>query len=235
VPSARRPRPSRGAPGGRPEPPRGTPGPPAAGSRGRVPQPVPCAGGAAGQRRPRPAPAAADGPATPARRARVPVHGPVQGPQARGKRGRHADEAAQGASRLRPPVRGTGRPVLAIQGGWPLLPLLSSPRRHLPLNKSVNVSTFQEGREYLKLASTQGYGKPTVLRFTPCICGLYTIIVLRYLQRPDALHAPAVLSWHGKSTVTFSDMLVCVRRAIWQQWLCQTPTAPTAFSILPKP
>jgi hypothetical protein len=39
-------------------------------------------------------------------------------------------------------------------------------------------TTFQGCREYLKLESTKGYGKQTVLIFIPCLFGLYTIVVL---------------------------------------------------------
>jgi hypothetical protein len=38
--------------------------------------------------------------------------------------------------------------------------------------------TFQECRAYLQLESTKGDGQHTVLRFTPCLFGLYTILVL---------------------------------------------------------
>jgi hypothetical protein len=96
-------------------------------------------------------------------------------------------------------------------------------------------TTFQECREYLKLESTKCYGQQTVLRFIPCLLGLYTIVVLLYLQLPDALHSPTGISWHGKSTVTFSDMMMCVRRDIWQQWFFHIPTMATACVKLPKP
>jgi DDE superfamily endonuclease len=46
-------------------------------------------------------------------------------------------------------------------------------------------TTFQECREHLKLESTKCYSQQTVLRFTPCLFGLYTIVVLLYLQLPD--------------------------------------------------
>jgi hypothetical protein len=39
-------------------------------------------------------------------------------------------------------------------------------------------TTFQECREHLKLESTKCYGQQTVLRFTPCLWGLSTIVVL---------------------------------------------------------
>jgi hypothetical protein len=95
-------------------------------------------------------------------------------------------------------------------------------------------TTFQECREYLKRESTKCYGQHTVLRFTPCLFGLYTIVVLLYLQLPDLLRLPIVVSWRGKSTTTFADMLTCVRRAIWQQWFFQTPTTAEPFSKLPR-
>jgi hypothetical protein len=93
-------------------------------------------------------------------------------------------------------------------------------------------TTFQECREYLKLESTKGYGQQTVLRFTPCLCGLYTIVVLLYLQLPSSSRAVKALFWRGKSTVTFSDMLTCVRRALWQQWCFHTRAHALEFSKL---
>jgi hypothetical protein len=41
-----------------------------------------------------------------------------------------------------------------------------------------------------------------------------------------------VVCWRGKSTVTFSDMLSCVRRALWQQWFFHTHRAGKGFSKL---
>ena len=95
-------------------------------------------------------------------------------------------------------------------------------------------TTFQECREHLKRESTKCYGKQTVLRFTPCLFGLYTLIVLLYLQLPEFLRSPIIISRRGKSTTTFADMITCVRRAIWQQWFCHTPPKAASCSILPK-
>jgi hypothetical protein len=95
-------------------------------------------------------------------------------------------------------------------------------------------TTFQECRESLKLESTKGYGQQPVLRFTPCLFGLYTIIVLFYLQLPDLLRFPTMVPWRGKSTTTFADMLTCVRRTIWQQWIFQTTTKTKPFLKLPR-
>jgi hypothetical protein len=90
-------------------------------------------------------------------------------------------------------------------------------------------TTFQECREFLKLGSTKGYSQQTILRFTPCVFGLYTMVVLLYLQ---LLHPAGTLSavfWRGKSTVTFSDMMTCVRRALWEQWYFHTQADPQKF------
>ena len=94
-------------------------------------------------------------------------------------------------------------------------------------------TTFQECREHLKLESTKCYGQQTVLRFTPCLFGLYTIVVLLDLQLPDLLRVPLMLPWRGKTTTTFADMLMCVRRVIWQQWFFQTPLTAEPFAKLP--
>jgi hypothetical protein len=39
-------------------------------------------------------------------------------------------------------------------------------------------TTFQECREYLTLESTKGYSQQPVLRCTPGLFGLYTLVVL---------------------------------------------------------
>jgi hypothetical protein len=96
-------------------------------------------------------------------------------------------------------------------------------------------TTFQECREYLKLESTKCYGQHTVHRCIPCLFGLYTLVVLLYLQLPKSFQAPGVVSWRGKATVTFSDMLSCVRRAIWQQWFFYTHRDGQGFSKLSLP
>jgi hypothetical protein len=96
-------------------------------------------------------------------------------------------------------------------------------------------TTFQECREDLKLESTKGYSQQTVLRFTPCLFGLYTMVVLLYLQLPRPSWALRTVFWRGKSTVTFSDMMTCVRRALWEQWCFHTQADPQAFSKLSQP
>jgi hypothetical protein len=93
-------------------------------------------------------------------------------------------------------------------------------------------TTFQECREYLKLESPKGYGQQTVRRFTPCLFGLYTVVVLLYLQLPCPSNTRRAIFWRGKTTVTFSDMMTCVRRGVWEQWVFHTQAASQEFSKL---
>jgi DDE superfamily endonuclease len=96
-------------------------------------------------------------------------------------------------------------------------------------------TAFQECREYLKLKSTKGYSQQTVLRFTPCLFGLYTVVVLLYLQLPRSSSIYSAVFWRGKTTVTFSDMMTCVRRALWEQWCFHTQADPQEFLKLSPP
>ena len=93
-------------------------------------------------------------------------------------------------------------------------------------------TTFQECREHLKRESTKSDGHQTVLRFTLCVFGLYTMVVLLYLQLPYPLNSLSPGFWRGKSTVTFADMIVCVRRALWEQWCFHTQAHAREFSKL---
>jgi DDE superfamily endonuclease len=93
-------------------------------------------------------------------------------------------------------------------------------------------TTFQECREYLKLESTKGDSQQTVLRFTPGVFGLYTLVVRLYLQLLHPSSPLRAIFWRGKSTVTFSDMITCVRRALGEQWCVHPQADPQEFSKL---
>jgi hypothetical protein len=95
-------------------------------------------------------------------------------------------------------------------------------------------TTSQEGRAYLKLEAAKGYGQQTVLRFTPGLFGLYTVVVLLYLQLPHPASTPRAVFWRGKATLTFSDLMTCVRRALWEHWCFQTQADAQAFSNLSR-
>ena len=78
------------------------------------------------------------------------------------------------------------------------------------------------------------HGRHLVLRLTPCWFGLYTMVVLHYLQLPRSSRAFGALFWRRKSSVTFSDRMACVRRALWEPWCFHIQVEAQAFSKLPQ-
>ena len=58
------------------------------------------------------------------------------------------------------------------------------------------------------------------------------MVVLLYLQLPRSSRTLRTVFWRGKSTVTFSDMMTCVRRALWEQWCFHTQADSQEFSKL---
>ena len=93
-------------------------------------------------------------------------------------------------------------------------------------------TTFQACREHLPRASTTSDGQQTVQRFPPCVFGLYPMVVLLYWQLPQPFNMLSPVCWRGKSTVTFAAMLICVRRALWEQWGFHTQTHSQECSTL---
>jgi hypothetical protein len=74
-------------------------------------------------------------------------------------------------------------------------------------------TTFEECREYLKLEPSKGYSQQTVLRFSPCLLGLYTLVVLLSLQLLRPSSPLSAVFQRGKSTVTLAGMMTHVRHA----------------------
>ena len=94
-------------------------------------------------------------------------------------------------------------------------------------------TTFQECKEHLKSETTRGYIEKTILRVTPCLFCLYTVIVLMYYQLPMSYHRKFYINWIGKSHITFSDIISCIRRLIWKHWVFKHPSNNVGFSKLP--
>ena len=92
---------------------------------------------------------------------------------------------------------------------------------------------FQEMRAYLGLETTRGRTRSTVLRAAPMLFALYTLVVLLYVQLPTRWKSVEGISWPGKSTVTFSDVITRVRCWLWAEWVFQSLGKHHAFSKLP--
>ncbi|MBV8557972.1 MAG: transposase [Planctomycetaceae bacterium] len=96
-------------------------------------------------------------------------------------------------------------------------------------------TTFQEVRSYLRLETTRGWSRNTVLRVSPCLFGLYTVVAYLYAELPRRFAGVRVVDWPGKHDVTFSDAITAVRRWFWQEWVFVILGHRTAFSKLGPP
>lgn len=76
--------------------------------------------------------------------------------------------------------------------------------------------TFEEARAHLGLETQRQWSDKAVPRTTPCVLGLYSLIIL-LAARVREQHAITVRreAWYVKENVTFSDTLAMVRRWLW--------------------
>jgi hypothetical protein len=96
-------------------------------------------------------------------------------------------------------------------------------------------TTFQEVRSYLGVETTRGWSRDTVLRVSPCLFGLYTVVAWLYAELPARYARMRVVDWPGKRDVTFSDAITAVRRWLWVEWVFAIPGHRDAFSKLRDP
>jgi hypothetical protein len=96
-------------------------------------------------------------------------------------------------------------------------------------------TTFQEARSYLGLETTRGRVRNTVLRAEPCLLALYTLVVWLYAELPVRHQRVRVVSWLGKSDVTFSDAITAVRRYLWVEGIFSMTGHREAFQKLGGP
>jgi DDE superfamily endonuclease len=93
-------------------------------------------------------------------------------------------------------------------------------------------TTFEEVRSYLRLQTTRGWRRDTVLRMGPCLFGLYTVVAWLYAELPGRWSQARVVNWPGKRDVTFSDAITVVRRWLWLEWVLAIPGHRDAFQKL---
>jgi DDE superfamily endonuclease len=95
-------------------------------------------------------------------------------------------------------------------------------------------TTFQEVRSCLHLETARCWCRTTVLRVTPCLFGLYSVVASLYNELPTARRVVAI-SWPGKTTVTFSDAMASVRRWVWSDGVFSRVHGGPAVEKLPAP
>ncbi len=77
-------------------------------------------------------------------------------------------------------------------------------------------TTFEEARRHLGLETQRQWSDLAILRTTPALLGLFSLVTLWATQ----LHAtrsllPECVCWYAKQTPTFSDALAWVRHELW--------------------
>ena len=73
--------------------------------------------------------------------------------------------------------------------------------------------TFEEARAHLGLETQRQWTTRAVGRTTPCLLGLFSVVVLMaHAAHPDRLPTRQA-AWYPKPEATFSDALAAVRRA----------------------
>ncbi len=84
--------------------------------------------------------------------------------------------------------------------------------------------TFQEARVHLGIETQRQWTKRAVERTTPCLFGLFTLVVLLAHQLHGDTIPTRQSAWYDKQEATFVDALALVRREIWRTQLVNWPT-----------
>ena len=94
--------------------------------------------------------------------------------------------------------------------------------------------TFEESRAHLGLGTERNRCEQSVLRSTPCLLGLFSVVALIYAEHVRG-HKPAVRStpWYEKDEPTFADALAAIRRQFWSGTFLQQAGAERAWKNLP--
>jgi len=96
--------------------------------------------------------------------------------------------------------------------------------------------TFHEVRAHLGVETQRQWSERAILRTTPALMGLFSVVTLLAHEHltaappRDALHPTA---WYAKTTLTFSDALALVRRQLWTH--IAFPTSPSTPGLAKVP
>ncbi len=76
--------------------------------------------------------------------------------------------------------------------------------------------TFAELRAHLGFETQRQWSRTAVGRTTPCLCGLFSLVVLLAQRLYPAGLPVARTGWYEKEAATFSDVLAAVRGHLWR-------------------
>jgi hypothetical protein len=76
--------------------------------------------------------------------------------------------------------------------------------------------TFREVRAHLGVETQRQWSDKAILRTTPVLLGLYSIVILWTHDLAESRQLkPRTAAWYPKAVLTFSDAIAAVRREIW--------------------
>jgi len=95
--------------------------------------------------------------------------------------------------------------------------------------------TFEEARAHLGLETQRQWTTRAVDRTTPCLLGLFSVMVLMArAAHPDRLPTRQAV-WYRKSEATFSDAFAAARRELWGDCATRNSPAPPGTQPLANP
>lgn len=95
--------------------------------------------------------------------------------------------------------------------------------------------TFQEVRAHLGVETQRQWSDLAILRTTPALLGLFSLVTLFADQLRIGPDLPVrQAAWYAKTTPTFSDALACVRLQLWPVTLFPTSSAQPEMVQIPR-
>lgn len=96
--------------------------------------------------------------------------------------------------------------------------------------------TFEEVRRHLGVETQRQWSALAILRSTPCLMGLFSLVTLMADALARQRRLPVRQSaWYAKDHPTFSDALAAVRCRLWQQMSFSMSGPETETLKIPKP
>ena len=95
--------------------------------------------------------------------------------------------------------------------------------------------TFHEVRAHLGVETQRQWSDLAILRTTPALFGLFSVVTLLAHQRLNGQQQPVrAAAWYAKTLPTFVDALAVVRRELWPVPVFSTSPAITGSVEIPR-
>jgi DDE superfamily endonuclease len=95
--------------------------------------------------------------------------------------------------------------------------------------------TFEEARAHLGVQTQRQWSTRAVGRTTPCLLGLFSVVLLLADQLHPTLLATRQAAWYTKAAPTFADALAAVRRRLWAEMNRPSPLSTAVADNSPTP